>query len=81
MILQIITGHNTFFPPPLRKVCTKEATLGKTMFYLSSSSCNQSLLFLQFSTKTAEADTSSELAKKSKETFRKEVSKRLQTTM
>lgn len=27
----------------------------------------------QFSTKTAEADTSSELAKKSKETFRKEV--------
>lgn len=29
---------------------------------------------LQFSTKTAEADTSSELAKKSKETFRKEVS-------
>lgn len=30
-------------------------------------------MFLQFSTKTAEADTSSELAKKSKETFRKEV--------
>lgn len=31
-------------------------------------------MLLQFSTKTAEADTSSELAKKSKETFRKEVS-------
>lgn len=30
--------------------------------------------FPQFSTKTAEADTSSELAKKSKEVFRKEVS-------
>lgn len=30
--------------------------------------------FAQFSTKTAEADTSSELAKKSKEVFRKEVS-------
>lgn len=30
-------------------------------------------LVFQFSTKTAEADTSSELAKKSKETFRKEV--------
>lgn len=35
-----------------------------------------SLFLLQFSTKTAEADTSSELAKKSKETFRKEVSRR-----
>lgn len=34
-------------------------------------------MLLQFSTKTAEADTSSELAKKSKETFRKEVSQRL----
>lgn len=34
-----------------------------------------SLMLLQFSTKTAEADTSSELAKKSKETFRKEVSR------
>lgn len=38
-------------------------------WYLSS-------FLLQFSTKTAEADTSSELAKKSKETFRKEVSRR-----
>lgn len=34
-------------------------------------------MMLQFSTKTAEADTSSELAKKSKETFRKEVSQSL----
>lgn len=32
------------------------------------------IILLQFSTKTAEADTSSELAKKSKESFRKEVS-------
>lgn len=31
-------------------------------------------MLFQFSTKTAEADTSSELAKKSKESFRKEVS-------
>lgn len=36
---------------------------------------------LQFSTKTAEADTSSELAKKSKEVFRKEASVALEGTL
>lgn len=41
------------------------------MFLIISSV--SSVTLVQFSTKTAEADTSSELAKKSKETFRKEV--------